>query len=370
MRIHKRRKRFNIPELIEANERAKQSLECVMRIYEVIDLSLSDKAKQEVIGMIQAYISKILGINKQMIVEYEVEQMKWNFYAIGLKRDEEQEVLKALHKSENIDFSRIKQFYIREEYMVFPICYTYELLGFLMVPKQEITKDLIFTSQILELILKKFRLKKLDEDFLISEEKNRIANEIHDSILQQLFGINCGLYAFSKKLENIGSQELVEELNGKRQVIQTVMKNLKQIVYGMSWNKDGDSQFLNRIRNYIAQGQEIYDIPIKLEIGGDVQFLDYRQQGILYRFLCEGIANSLKHSRATLVQVKLSMTYTRISLSIKDNGCGFNYSIIKNNENVGIGIKNMEYLIECLGGELEIESSKEMGTEVKAEIFL
>ena len=48
---------------------------------------------------------------------------------------------------------------------------------------------------------------------LISEEQNRIANEIHDRVLQRLFSISCGIYSINQNGKNLNSEQLSLELD-------------------------------------------------------------------------------------------------------------------------------------------------------------
>ena len=49
-------------------------------------------------------------------------------------------------------------------------------------------------------VLEKFDLEVVKNRLIISDEQNRIANEIHDGVLQQLFSISCGMFSLSKRL--------------------------------------------------------------------------------------------------------------------------------------------------------------------------
>jgi signal transduction histidine kinase len=52
-------------------------------------------------------------------------------------------------------------------------------------------------------VLERFELEVVSDRLIISEEQNRIANEIHDGVLQRLFSISCGLFSLSKRLTQI-----------------------------------------------------------------------------------------------------------------------------------------------------------------------
>jgi signal transduction histidine kinase len=89
---------------------------------------------------------------------------------------------------------------------------------------------------------------------------------------------------------------------------------------------------------------------------------------IMFRILQEALNNTVKHSKATLVRVKLSRKKDRLILSIEDNGDGFD---LKKQTSVkslmsGMGLASMKERAELSGGSFKVVSSKGKGTTVRA----
>lgn len=107
-------------------------------------------------------------------------------------------------------------------------------------------KQLTFLSNLLGAILEGLHLKRLEEQLLIIEEQNRIANEIHDSVSQRLFSIVCGIAAISKKLDS-DNKELINHFELIRKSADLAMEELRSSIYDLSPRKKGQKPFVQMI---------------------------------------------------------------------------------------------------------------------------
>ncbi len=86
----------------------------------------------------------------------------------------------------------------------------------------------------------------------------------------------------------------------------------------------------------------------------------------LYRITQEAVTNALRHSLASTIEVELKMENKLLALTIKDNGCGF--TIIDDNEMLNFGLAGMKERADLAGGELEIFSTSDKGTEIYCKV--
>lgn len=208
------------------------------------------------------------------------------------------------------------------------------------------------------------KINEVNEQLLINEEQNRIANEIHDSVLQRLFSVSCGIFGLMKNIEKLDESKIKEELNTIRDSIDSAMKELRHTIYGLSWEKDGINSFEKDIFEYINQTKKLNNADITFDVTGNMEFLSLMQKKAIYRIICEGIGNAVHHGKADHVSVSLNIEPKNSLLRITDNGKGFNTNEIKNNKGSGLGIKNLYYLTESLNGEINIISKTGIGTEI------
>jgi signal transduction histidine kinase len=107
---------------------------------------------------------------------------------------------------------------------------------------------------------------------------------------------------------------------------------------------------------------------VELDVRGMRGRLSADLELVLYRVAQEALTNVAKHARATVVRVDLERTEHDVSLSINDNGIGFDRSQFPPSDGVGLGLGlfGMEERATLLGGTLRIWSTPGLGTEVFA----
>lgn len=225
---------------------------------------------------------------------------------------------------------------------------------------QEISDQMRFLGALGSITLEKFDLEVLKRQLFINEEQNRIANEIHDSVSQRLFAISCGVFGIIRKTKNTVSDEITFELNDIKASINTTIKELREIIYGMSWNKQGVSVFQANVKKYINDISKMYDIDILFNMDRSEELISSVLKRALYRIICEGVGNSARHGRSKSIKVTLSIEKDCTKLVIADNGIGFQTNDTE--ESLGIGIKNINNLIYSLDGQMEVTTVAGHGT--------
>ena len=86
----------------------------------------------------------------------------------------------------------------------------------------------------------------------------------------------------------------------------------------------------------------------------------------MYRMIQELLNNIIKYASAKEVLVQLSKNEKNISLTVEDDGIGFDISTIKNKD--GIGLMSMQNRIHLLGGKMDIDSAINKGTSINIEL--
>lgn len=228
--------------------------------------------------------------------------------------------------------------------------------------------QLQFLSELISTTLERLYLEEVNERLLLSEEQNRIANEIHDSVLQRLFGLSCGIFSLIKRLDKLNKEDIERELDFMRKTIATVMKELRDKIYGLSWKKSGSNSFITDIKNYIEETRRLNRVIIPFSITGDDELLLCEHKKVLYRAICEGISNAVRHGKANNIEVCLNIESEHIIIIIADDGIGFDVNEILASKTRGLGIQNLYQMSESLGGNTIIDSTIGKGTIIKITI--
>ncbi|MEK3978668.1 ATP-binding protein [Psychrobacillus sp. FSL K6-2836] len=224
-----------------------------------------------------------------------------------------------------------------------------------------------FLVELSEMMLERIHMDHMMDQLTISEEQNRIANEMHDSVSQRLFGIVYSLHSLRVKSRNITTNELEQEFEFLSQTANTTMKELRASIYRLSTVKKGEEPFLVLIENYLVEYAKLNDIRIAYDITGNESSISANTKNGLYRIICEACGNAVRHGRCTLIEVTLALEEERTYLVIKDNGIGIQTKTRSMKEQ-GIGLSNMQNIVHSLGGTFEIGTPYKMGTTIQIDI--
>lgn len=360
-----------------ANGKVRESINHIMELYQAVNMFTTLNDKEDIINTIMEYTEKVTkadnvffyscsGIEKRMIVKGN-SMVKSIEYALNSKLEESWAKIMNLPRPVEVDIENKKC-------LIAPIrsdCIIYGVLGIEVKGDQlntyymDYIDQLKFMSDLGSIVFEKFEMEQVNERLVITEEQNRIANEIHDSVQQRLFSTSFGIYGLMRKISNMTGNEINEELNLIRNSIDNAMKELRTAIYSMSWNKGGTDNFVMDTMKFIEEIRKLNDVKISFKLMGNSDLLSLLQKKSLYRIICEGVGNAVRHGRAENVEVILNIQTNVTVLEIIDDGAGFDLQLVKQSKQGGLGIKNIEALAHYLKGKANISSSIGKGTKVK-----
>lgn len=188
------------------------------------------------------------------------------------------------------------------------------------------------------------------------EERNRIAMELHDGIVNSIFTTRFNLIQLDSE-NTVKKEQLIAELQKTENEVRRVSHNLQQNLLFE------DQNIAEIIANLIGAQQNDFNTAFDLSID---KFIDWSAVSSdnkihIYRIIQEVIHNVNKYSEAKKCLVMLLKTGSKITIRIWDNGVGFNTNTAKN----GIGLENISQRIKAMKGELKITSKPGEGTTVQ-----
>lgn len=202
----------------------------------------------------------------------------------------------------------------------------------------------------------------------VVEERNRLARELHDSVKQHLFSLAMtasGVRAHYDAQQDAPADlvEMVREIETTAQAAQREMTRLiKDLRPGLLQDR-GLGAALNDYTLLFGAREHIL---VYLEVQGNDALLPPPAAEALYRVAQEALHNVARHARATRADVHLRCIPEQITLTIEDNGVGFD----TDQAHQGLGLANMQERVMALGGRLTVESQPGIGTMVIAEAGL
>lgn len=204
------------------------------------------------------------------------------------------------------------------------------------------------------------------------EERKRISREIHDSVAQSMANLVLRT-EFLEKLLDRGEYEVVkEEIKDLRMQVRTGLEEVRQIIFNLRPMALDDLGLIPALRKYVNDFEEKTNLIVEAKFTGKEVRMSSSLEVAVYRFVQEAFSNVLKHAKATVIQLEAAFHPDHLTISIRDNGIGFNMKLLESKMQSGqhYGLIGMRERIEMLEGELRIDSQYRKGTYLWMEIPL
>jgi len=208
------------------------------------------------------------------------------------------------------------------------------------------------------------RLKQLNTELVNAEEseRKRIAEYIHDGIGQELSIANLKLTSLGK----LGLLPKVKKTIGEASnLLNEAIHKTRLLSYDLSPPILFELGLLPAIRWKLDQISDEFNLKCKVISEKEKYTLDNHLRILIYRILCELLANISKHANADKVRVELHEKKDFLYLAVSDNGKGFNYKPTANlSDYGGKGLFSIKERLDSIQGSMQIESRMNKGTSV------
>jgi signal transduction histidine kinase len=205
------------------------------------------------------------------------------------------------------------------------------------------------------------RIRRLREHFsLILAERNRIARELHDTLIQGLSGITMEMQALAARMRAPEERSTLDDII---QDAGTCLRETRRSVAGLR-SGQANSGLASAIEQAARQLTETKPIRLKLKLGKNGKGLPADVEYNLVRIAQEAVTNSVKHSGARTVEVALDYSQRAVHLSVKDDGSGFASEVNGHGRSGHYGLIGMKERASHIGAELELASAPGRGTVV------
>jgi len=198
-------------------------------------------------------------------------------------------------------------------------------------------------------------------------ERSRIARDLHDDLSQQLAAISIALSNLKQHLiaGDKNSTDEVTQVQAQAIELANTMRKLSHELHPSALRHAGINEAL---RGLCKEFGVRHKMKINFAAHGQFTRINPDTSICLYRAAQEAMRNSITHSNATSIRVRITSTPTQIELSIADNGDGFDAEAQR--ESRGLGLISLEERIRSLGGVLTVESKISCGTRLTTRIPL
>jgi two-component system nitrate/nitrite sensor histidine kinase NarX len=203
------------------------------------------------------------------------------------------------------------------------------------------------------------RLVAREKEMAVSEERNLLAQELHDSIAQSLAFLNLQAQMLDDSLNNSDLSEARDGLNRMRDGIQESYDDVRELLAHFR-TRFGESDVETAIRSLLDRFETDTGIAAELKHAGTGVPLSPETQIQALHIVQECLSNARKHSGASHVIVELERGPVYV-FRISDDGCGFEPDKHKEGH---VGLAIMRERAQRIGGNIMVDSRAGIGTQI------
>ncbi|HKE54295.1 MAG TPA: GAF domain-containing sensor histidine kinase [Actinomycetota bacterium] len=197
----------------------------------------------------------------------------------------------------------------------------------------------------------------------VLEDRERIAKDLHDGVIQSLFAVGMGLQGTSMAS---GDPLVAERIDAAVEEIDRVIRDLRNYIFGLRPGALADRALDAALRELVAEFEQRSEVVTVAEIDPAVAAGLSSVAAEVLQLAREALSNVGRHSGAATCRLSLTRTEDRAVLEIDDDGVGFDASSVPR----GDGLTNLEQRAQSAGGRTLIESAPGRGTTVRVELPL
>jgi len=199
-------------------------------------------------------------------------------------------------------------------------------------------------------------------------ERRNLSAELHDRLGQDLAVINLNLHIIKDQLGGESRIKVGPRLDDSIALVERTVEVVRDVAGTLRPLVIDDYGLAAALKSYGEQFAARTAIRVLVETEEAIPRLQQEAEMALFRVSQEALTNILKHARATTVRITLAVDSDGTSLTIADDGCGFDVPPPADSEPRGLGLPIMQERLRAVGGSLRIESRPGGGTRVAARI--
>lgn len=202
------------------------------------------------------------------------------------------------------------------------------------------------------------RLQTRLRHMAVVEDRHRIARDLHDSVIQDIFAVGLSLQSLSAR---VSEQEIRGLLDSSIDTLDRTVNTLRKYVFELREDVVPTTGLDDKVQALVARMGSAYPTRVELHL----EPLDsYEADDELILLLTEALSNALRHADADKIIVDVSRDEEDIVLRVVDDGVGFDPERIE----AGMGLANMRARALGLDGSLDLDGEPGTGTSVVARI--
>jgi len=233
----------------------------------------------------------------------------------------------------------------------------------------------VFACLLAILALYRFRMRQLTRQLNVRfeerlAERMRIAQELHDTLLQGFLGASMQLHV---AVDHLPADSPAKPMLGRvLKLIGQVIEEGRNTIRGIR-SSDGNAldleQAFSHIRQELAIQRESGEpISFRVTVAGRPRALHPMIRDEAYRIGREALVNAFRHSRAESIEVQLEYGSNHLRILVRDDGCGIDPQVLRTGRTNHWGLSGMHERAGRIGARLSVRSHDAGGTEVELSV--
>jgi two-component system sensor histidine kinase DegS len=200
------------------------------------------------------------------------------------------------------------------------------------------------------------------------EERKRLSREIHDGPAQMMANVLLRSDLIERTYREKGPELAFQEIKSLKEMVRDALTEVRRIIYDLRPMALDDLGLVPTLKKYLETTED-YNKGTKLSFdsNGIETRLPSNYETAIFRLVQEAISNAIRHGKASIIEVQVEWLKNHVTLVVKDNGTGFDQSIVKNQS---FGLLGMKERIDLVDGDFFINSSPGNGTVLMFQIPL
>ncbi|QEL54358.1 type IV pili methyl-accepting chemotaxis transducer N-terminal domain-containing protein [Chromobacterium paludis] len=218
-------------------------------------------------------------------------------------------------------------------------------------------------GQHLGVAIENLRLSARERHFAVSEERNLMAQGLHDSIAQSLSFLNLQTQMLEDAMQRSEEEQARESLAFIRAGVQECYEDVRELLQNFR-ARISKQEFPEAVQTLLQRFEQQTRVPTRLDMRGDGKPLDPQQQLQVFFILQEALSNIRKHAEASLVEVEIDNAAS-FHMRIRDNGRGFEAERLETMSARHVGMSIMQERASRIHSQIQIRSTPQHGTTVE-----
>ncbi|MEO5780351.1 GAF domain-containing protein [Arthrobacter oryzae] len=206
------------------------------------------------------------------------------------------------------------------------------------------------------LALELTRVHRLREQLLVYSDRDRIARDLHDLVIQRLFAAGLSVQSLTRFTTDDHAAERIRNITNE---LDGAIRSLRDTIYSLKSSSSEMELLSGRIRRIAKSSAKALPFVPRLTMTGPVDAVTPDKADNVVAVVSEGLSNAIRHSGADSISVSVSVVRGRVTVVITDNGTGFADPEKRN------GLINLEDRARMLNGDCTITSAPNAGTSLK-----